>query len=756
MANGSVLIESAYFRSLLLHSPLAIMTDLDGTLLPFAPTPEQARPTPAICALVDEVARLPGVTLAIVSGRPREALESFFPPPRAMHLVGEHGAWRSSGSGWEQMLSIDAGAIDPLLVELRRLHSKYPAVVLERKTWSSAFHYRLVPPHRKPGLLVQLEAIVDPWLAANPKFEHLAGVEVVEIRPRGANKASAVGWMRKKLGDEARIVVLGDDTTDEDMFAATLPERDASILVGSKSRPTAARWRLRGVEEAHAFLRQVIDLRRDIEPRSQVQPLALLPDEDPASGAPYRLLVLSNRLPELRSSADTRQKSVGGLVSALRPVLERRKGIWLGWSGRTHGGDEAGPVSSNMAQGLSLASVDFPEEWHRLYYNGFSNGALWPLMHSFPGRIRFTHAEWRSYVGVNEHFANVATKLVAPRDAIWAHDYHLLLLGQHLRARGHTGPIGFFQHIPFPGPDIFFILPWAEEILRALLDFNLVGLHTKRYAENLLHCLSHIAGVRVSEDRAVYGERVVLVAAFPLGIIPDDFQDAGDASASEEIQGLIRAITPCKMVLGVDRLDYTKGIPERIQAFGRLLAMHPEWRKKICLVQVSVPSRADIPEYAEQRGRVENAVGRINGEFGEADWVPIRYLYRSYGRHELSQLYRAADVGYVTPLRDGMNLVAKEFVAAQDAANPGVLLLSRFAGAAEEMRDALITNPWDEEGTAHDLNRALTMGEAERKARHAALTAVTQKTTALTWAEDFLSAMSAAAELLGPSAPSTR
>jgi len=233
------------------------------------------------------------------------------------------------------------------------------------------------------------------------------------------------------------------------------------------------------------------------------------------------------------------------------------------------------------------------------------------------------------------------------------------------------------------------------------------------------------------------------VGSFPLGIMPEQFQEAADSSDSEEAVGLIRALGTAPIVLGVDRLDYTKGIPERIDAFGRLLQLFPEWRRKVCLVQVSVPSRADVRDYAEQRTRVENSVGRINGEFGTADWVPIRYLYRAYGRAELSQLYRVASVGYVTPLRDGMNLVAKEFVASQDPESPGVLVLSRFAGAAEELRDALLTNPWDTEGTARDLDRALRMPLDERKARHARLQEAVSRTTALTWAEDFLGALEA-------------
>jgi trehalose 6-phosphate synthase len=362
-------------------------------------------------------------------------------------------------------------------------------------------------------------------------------------------------------------------------------------------------------------------------------------------------------------------------------------------------------------------------------------------MHSFPSKIRFSHQDWHSYERANEAFAGVAAKLVGSGGTIWVHDYHLLLLGRCLREKGHTGPVGLFQHIPFPGPDIFFLLPWAPAILDAMLDFDLVGFHTAGHVDNFLRCLATLPGVRVEDGRVVARGRTLRVGAFPLGIIAGEFQESAEGAASDEIGGLTRAIGRARMVLGVDRLDYTKGIPQRIAAFGELLERFPQWRRKACLVQVSVPSRADIADYAEQRSMVENIVGRLNGEYGEADWVPIRYLYRSYARAQLSELYRAADVGYVTPLRDGMNLVAKEYVAAQDPVSPGVLLLSRFAGAARELGDALLTNPWDPEGVASDLDRALTMPPSERKARHAKLLEVISRTTALTWAQDFLEAL---------------
>jgi alpha,alpha-trehalose-phosphate synthase [UDP-forming]/trehalose-phosphatase len=736
--------ESAYWLALARHHPLGILTDLDGTLLPFAPTPEEARPTKELVQLVRDLSSLPDTTLVIVSGRPRSTLDEYFPQPQTPLFVAEHGAWRRGPAGWERMVSLDENAVDSLEAELGRLQQKHPGAMLERKTWSVAFHYRKVSPPEKTGLLVQAAAIVDPWVLAHPEFEALAGVEVLEIRPRAARKANAVSWVRGFLGPSCRLLIAGDDVTDEDMFVAAA-EEDATVLVGAEpDRHTAARWRLGSTEEVHVLYRWVLAQRRKASSMSPSRPPSRVATSPDASSGHYDLLVLSNRLPELRSADGTetaRKRNVGGLVSALAPALASRKGIWLGWSGRTRPDATATELGLSQAGGLALAWVDFPDAWHRHYYNGLCNSALWPLFHSFPTHLKIAHEDWRAYEAANEAFASLATRLVRPGATIWAHDYHLLLLGSRLRAHGHNGPVGLFQHIPFPGPDIFFLLPWAPELLEAMLQLDLVGFHTPSYVENFLRCMATLPGVRIEGQRVVRGERRVTAGAFPIGIIPEDFQETGHTAAIDEIDGLMRSIQPARLVLGVDRLDYTKGIPERLLAFGRFLEIFPEWRRKACLVQVSVPSRGDVPEYVEQRSRVENIVGRVNGEFGEADWVPIRYMYRSYARSQLSELYRAADVGYVTPLRDGMNLVAKEFVAAQDPAEPGVLLLSRFAGAAEELTAALLTNPWDTEGMARDLERALRMPKAERCERHGALMRVISKTTAITWAEAFLAAL---------------
>lgn len=541
-------------------------------------------------------------------------------------------------------------------------------------------------------------------------------------------------------------MALGDDVTDEDMFRAVNSDGE-SILVGrERNRVTAARWRLDGTDDARSFLRWLLSVRAGApQAAPSVLPRAVTRMPTVSTVGPYRLLVVSNRLPELRSSAggpEGAPRNVGGLVSAIEPALRTRQGVWLGWSGRTVPHADATEVGLDDTSSPHIAWMDFPEVWRRDYYNGMCNSALWPLLHSFPSRVRIEDADWAAYQRANSGFAIAAMRLVGAGDPIWIHDYHLFLLGHELRQHGHTGPIGLFLHVPFPGPDILWILPWAEEVLIALFALDLIGFHTEGFARNFIDCARLVPGARVGDDVIEYRGRRTRVGVFPIGIIPEQFQEKAEPSSEVEADKVMRAIAPSRLVLGVDRLDYTKGIPERVSAFARLLELQPEWRRRICLVQISVPSRADVADYVEQRERVERIVGRANGSLGDADWVPIRYLYRAFGRQQLSLLYRHAAVGYVTPLRDGMNLVAKEYVAAQDPENPGVLVLSRFAGASAELGDAIITNPWHGDGLARDLDRALRMGLDERRARHARLLDKVNCTTANTWAESFLTMLS--------------
>lgn len=429
------------------------------------------------------------------------------------------------------------------------------------------------------------------------------------------------------------------------------------------------------------------------------------------------------------------------MVAALEPVLAARGGLWLGWSGRTLPGLEFGPTEWDRERQPSLAWIDFPDSVRERYYNGFCNGALWPLFHSLPSLVRFEDAEWDAYQRVNQRFAEAAVALVPPDCAVWCHDFHLLTTGSALRARGHRGPLGLFLHIPFPGLDLFRIIPWSEALITGMLDFDVIAFQTENDRRNFLGAVAALTDAEVSDTSVRTRGRDVRVLVLPIGIVPEHFDGPDDPEEGKDAEALLEAVAGKRLILGVDRLDYTKGIPERLEAFARLLTHAPEWRGQCCLVQISVPSRDDIGQYQEQRHRIEAAVGRINGEFGETSWTPVRYLYRSYQRGQLSRFYRAADVCLVTPLRDGMNLVSKEFVAAQDAEHPGVLVLSRFAGAADEMTDAILANPFHPEGLARDLDRALRMPLDERRARHGRLLAAVQRTNTTDWAEAFLAAL---------------
>jgi trehalose 6-phosphate synthase len=412
-------------------------------------------------------------------------------------------------------------------------------------------------------------------------------------------------------------------------------------------------------------------------------------------------------------------------VSALEPALRTSEGVWLGWSGGEADGHRAVTIDDSALP--VRASFEFPPGWREHYYGGFCNRALWPLFHGFPGRVRYRDEDWLAYVAANAEFAKHARDLVEPDGAVWMHDYHLLLAAQALRRRGFKGPLGLFLHIPFPQADLFDTLPWAAEILEAMLEFDMLGFHTQQWADNFRACArAHGRGDRLPE-----------IGVLPIGIDTEAFGALAGA-IDQEITGLASTLGDRRLILGVDRLDYSKGIPERLLAFERLLERAPEWRNKVSFVQVSVPSREEVPEYAELRERVEKLVGQINGRFGEADWVPVRYLYRSYDHHVLTQLYRLAAVALVTPLRDGLNLVAKEFVASQCPADPGVLVLSRFAGAAAELRDAILTNPFHPDGLACDIERALRMDIQERRSRHLKLVASLENKSPQRWAAAFL------------------
>jgi trehalose 6-phosphate synthase len=466
------------------------------------------------------------------------------------------------------------------------------------------------------------------------------------------------------------------------------------------------------------------------------------------SGEYRRLVVVSNRTPtgvELGSTRGESPKTVGGLVSALYPALQQRGGLWFGWSGRTTRRQSHVPPLLLRQGAIELATIDLSEEEVNDFYAGFCNRTLWPLFHCFPTRVRLRREEYRAYKRVNHSFATHLFPLLKGEDLVWVHDYHLIPLGAELRKLGWQEKLGFFLHTPFPPVDILTILPSAAQLLADLNAYDVLGFHTQRYCQNCVDAMCTELG-GTFDGRVYRSERgAVHCGVYAIGTDPAAFARwATSAKAKMQSRRLRRSVRGRRIVLGVDRLDYTKGIPERLLAFERLLERYPAWQGRVSLIQISAPSRTRVPEYIEQKREVDRLVGAINGRFSEEDWVPIRYLYRTYSQEELAVFYREADVCIVTPLRDGMNLVAKEYIAAQTA-DPGVLVLSRFCGAAEELREAVIVNPYDIDGMADDLKRALEMPLAERQERWKALHKRVQAVTAQTWCEQFLADLACAA-----------
>jgi trehalose 6-phosphate synthase/phosphatase len=467
-----------------------------------------------------------------------------------------------------------------------------------------------------------------------------------------------------------------------------------------------------------------------------------VPPSDPAAQQAQdhehlRIVVVSNRLPFTVQRGGRgrliRTPSAGGLVSALEPVLRRRGGIWVGWPGlELKRGEE---IPGDGTHDYDVQALHLSEREIAQYVHGFSNRTLWPLMHSLPAR--YDRKDFETYERVNQRFANAIATCARSQDLIWIHDFHLMMVPSQLRLSMPDARLAFFLHIPFPPYDIFRLLPWDRELLRGMLDCSLIGFHVDGYAQNFLDCVERRLGSRVDRENMVveHGDRVVQVGVFPIGIDYQAFERRALEGSSSQAEAEAEKV---RIVLGVDRLDYTKGIPERIRAFERLLELHPEHREKVVLLQIAVPSRSQVAEYRELKSEIDELVGQVNGRFATAAWSPIRYLYRSFPHDKLAAIYRDAPIALVTPLRDGMNLVAKEYVACQ-VNDPGVLILSRLAGAAETMREALLVNPYNMDETAEALHRAITMEEPERRARMEALRRREQRDDVNAWVQSFLS-----------------
>ena len=445
-----------------------------------------------------------------------------------------------------------------------------------------------------------------------------------------------------------------------------------------------------------------------------------------------RIVLVSNRVADLSKAAQA-----GGVVIAIADVLRARNGLWLGWDGKIRERSEELRTKPDIVEtgNATIATLPLSAREHKEYYVGYSNNVLWPVFHSRLDVAQFEAGYYQRYLDVNKRFAQALCPLLRSDDAIWVHDYHLIPLGMELRALGVENPIGFFLHIPVPPAQTFLAIPEHRDLARGLAAYDLIGLQTKVDVGNLIDYLQDGVFGRILQDGRIRAfNREMSISSFPVGIDMDSFINSRPKRSRAEPPSTVRLI-------GVDRLDYTKGLPQKFRAFGRFLEKYPDYRRKVILSQIAPPTRESVAAYADIRHELETLSGTMNGKFGELDWVPIQYIHRSTPRKMLVDVFRQSRIGFVTPLRDGMNLVAKEYVAAQDPNNPGVLILSRFAGAAEQMKQALIVNPYDVEEMADAIKVALEMGLEERRERHGALLAGVRTQDAFAWCRSFLNSL---------------
>lgn len=466
-----------------------------------------------------------------------------------------------------------------------------------------------------------------------------------------------------------------------------------------------------------------------------------------------RLIVVSNRLPFALdlTSEDlwTVTPAAGGLVSAIEPVLRERGGTWIGWPGIAGETPRTPLEEATRGAGYAVVPVSLSEAERDEFYYGYSNEVIWPLFHDLQNFCNFEPAFWQTYKTVNEHFAEVIARHYQAGDFIWVHDYHLMYVAQALRERAPRKPsaLTFFLHIPFPPYDIFSKLPQQQRLLRALLQFDLLGFQTRRDLRNFLQCVRQL----MSDAKILAGKgfqfvhvdrREIRVGSFPIGIDFESFEaDAASDDVARRASELRTAFPGCQLMLGVDRLDYSKGIPERLRAFRDALERHRELRGRVVLIQNVVPSRVEIPRYHEFKDRIDRLIGDINGRFSTDTWLPVHYRFRSLKREDLLAHYRACEIALVTPLKDGMNLVAKEYCACCVDKNDGVLILSQFAGASEQLKPgALLVNPYDVEQVADAILEGFRMSNAERSARMKRMRRVVRHENVFWWVDSFLKA----------------
>jgi trehalose 6-phosphate synthase len=451
-----------------------------------------------------------------------------------------------------------------------------------------------------------------------------------------------------------------------------------------------------------------------------------------------RLVCVSNRI-----SLPRRSSAPGGLAVGVLSALKRTGGLWFGWGGETVEQDPGDP-DLHIRDGVTYATIDLRKRDFDLYYNGYANEVLWPLFHYFLKGMRYSTEQRDAYENVNRNFAQKLVPLLQPRDLIWVHDYHLIPLGRQLREAGVRRPLGFFLHIPFPNIEMLRVLPPYAELLRDLTHYDVIGFQTQNDLTAFHSGIEHLFGPEAirSDGRIRVGERTLRAEVFPIGVDVSAVQnEANEAMTTDAIRRMYDSLVGRQLMIGVDHLDYSKGLVERFSAYQHFLETYPENVGRVTYMQIAPLSRADVRAYVEIRQSLEQAAGRTNGRFADTDWTPIRYLNRNFPHPGLMGMLRAAHVGLVTPLRDGMNLVAKEFVAAQNEEDPGVLILSNLAGAARELTTALLVNPYDTQAVGHAIQTALLMSLPERRERHAAMMQVIRRNDIATWTRRFVEAL---------------
>ena len=454
-----------------------------------------------------------------------------------------------------------------------------------------------------------------------------------------------------------------------------------------------------------------------------------------------RLIIVSNRVqpPTGEGGGGGNQ---GGLAVALTAALRESSGIWFGWSGETTE-QFTGHINLQRNFGITTATIDLEEQDVEEYYNGYANRTLWPLFHYRMDLAEFESGFAEGYERVNQRFAETLEPLIEADDLIWVHDYHMFPLGQYLRDRDIRNRMGFFLHIPWPPYRLLLSLPNHRQLVETLLAYDVVGFQTRDSLDSFCDYVTQEMGGTIAEDgRVTVGDRSMVAIACPIGIDTANFVEASQSAAARYTYYRMRQSSSGRdMIIGVDRLDYSKGLEERFLGYERLLQSDEKMRGEVFLLQIAPPSRGDVQSYVEIRSSLDALSGRINGEYADAEWVPIRYVNRGYPRDRLAGMYRAARVALVTPLRDGMNLVAKEYIAAQDPEDPGVLILSRFAGAAEQLTDALLINPYSPEEIAEAIKQALDMPLDERRARWRACMDNIETEDVIWWRKRFTEAL---------------